>query len=262
MPHEIQQLNNADTARLIGTLEASLPDTVGTYMKFRGTPRAIDDLERLWGLESQGKPAVFVGLEIYKSPYVKRLPVDEEITALLDAPFGIESNFALLSDRLPAPDDKSIDAVSAGFPLVTKTSIQTFTQFAEFFTQLPYANRMSKDKTVGALLMQIGSGSQSDAGIYSVDQLLGFAVKKIIHDVNFKTTEYHHMGPSEFDNHVGYHETNLEKYRAMVAPLIGSFEEEYRQVVSRFNLEEAMRDLIEKALTFPGKTRYEYAHRP
>lgn len=85
---------------------------------------------------------------------------------------------------------------------------------------------------------------------------LTWELEKLIDQTKRDCGTYTDLGPSGHDNHLGYTEYDLKKYKLLLLPRIRQFRKDHKTEIKKLNLQERVTRIIKEAKAFSGETVY------
>lgn len=83
-----------------------------------------------------------------------------------------------------------------------------------------------------------------------------WALEALISQAQADSGTYTDQGPSPHDNHLGYTEYDLKKYRKILSAKYRKFLKKNEKEITRLKLKTKVAEMIKEARTFLGKTTY------
>lgn len=242
--HEESKKLHADevVSRMVGALEFTLRDVFGEYLETRGADRVERDFSTLEKLLREQKNIVFTPntSRSWSIPdEVESIINDinnEEVASLFSESSLSKKAHAILEQDLPQPD----------LSVLSK----------EFLEKFDLENNESLMTAWLRLVNLVSALGKTDVEISSVESAARVAFSNALDSAKGESEHYRHLGESQYDDHVGVWETDMDEYKSLISQYSKKFKKLHSRVIRRFKLNKILDVVEEEARRYYPESKY------
>ena len=120
-------------ARLVGDMESLYPDSFDAYVKIRSLRGASEDYNNIDYLANKKAVIIFVANTYHAQ--TSPLPIDLELTSLIDESFFMAGMYAVRPDQLPEQDTHSTQSIVRNHTEISPKTLEVWLKYADFYVQ-------------------------------------------------------------------------------------------------------------------------------
>ncbi len=220
-------INTVSFARVLGILETSFPEFVGTYISKRGIENGISDLHKIESIENRGSKALLVG-NVSDTNIPENLPNDQEIVKFINPQESWRSwDFAFLLDNIVSYDksDEIKNIIKKNCPKISEKVVDKWTKV------IVIHNIFSRNEE-----------ELEDEKIVGIDEIFISRFEGLSRDAEMKSSKYEKMSPSEYDPYIGRHYVDEKEYKKYLKLNFSEFKKRNRNLINRFKMKDFVKE--------------------